>query len=225
MKNYILILTIAFTVFFGTNKADAFLIDFENFTGGNQYGYDWTTSAVEAGVDYIPGMFQGELVAPDKASWQATPQLGITPFYPVPVAKSGVMYAVNGDSNGDFIAGNSLFIDFKKLTHVQSIALANAGREEGANGVQIFFYDVDGSLLPNTLPSVSFGQPGTLFQTYNFNNTARYLELRSSFGFSRRFAVDDISIAGPEPIIPEPSSMLLLGSGLVGAFLRRRRIS
>ena len=44
-----------------------------------------------------------------------------------------------------------------------------------------------------------------------------------AWGIDNLVIIDDVQ--GPQPVIPEPSTMMLLGSGVLGAFLRKRRLS
>ncbi len=46
-----------------------------------------------------------------------------------------------------------------------------------------------------------------------------------AWGIDNLVIIDDVQGPGPGQVIPEPSTMMLLGSGVLGAFLRKRRLS
>lgn len=91
---------------------------------------------------------------------------------------------------------------------------------------------------PPILADLGFGQWPDQTYTHNFiiyPTTATGFKLgfgatldgengdNEAWGIDNLVIIDDVQ--GPGPVIPEPSTMMLLGSGLMGAFLRKRRLS
>jgi hypothetical protein len=83
-------------------------------------------------------------------------------------------------------------------------------------------FEVNGWVSDGAGPSTAF--VGTFTTTYSDMNAAEILAQFVSQGYVQSSHSGQFSITGSTPDVPEPTSLLLLGSGLLSAtFLRRRR--
>lgn len=136
---------------------------------------------------------------------------------PAPTPVSGTAYGWN------FNGPQSLFIDFLAPTYVQgaSFAWLGTGFPGNSSSMQLFGYDGLGNQLFSS--SVLTLSGSFQYLAADFAGV-QALEMRGDNNPSW-FSVDDIILGVPAAVVPEPASLALLATGLLGTGLvaRRRR--
>lgn len=107
-----------------------------------------------------------------------------------------------------------------------------------AERVDIFGYKSDGTTLTNTFvfDMINDGQgPGKDFQTFSFDQSwtnlrdVRFVGTRDVISYGVYYQMDNIVLnepfSTPSPVIPEPSTFILFGSGIIFGFCRTRKNS
>jgi hypothetical protein len=115
---------------------------------------------------------------------------------------------------GSALEGRFLFADRPHYTPAtNNLAFTITGIHESAHPYTVTLFDRGGSILDTFT--------GTISQGIGFHRLAPDI---ASFSFQAgdpSHALDDLRYS--PPVIPEPATMLLVGSGLLGTAVRRRR--
>ena len=211
MKKGLVALSVLGMLVFGVvGNASALLIDFEDLTTRNNFYYFGIESTYQ-GFSWSP--------AGSSTGWaSATTSQRVVSETIVPVSGSSYAWNWNGPQ--------SLFIDFGAPMTVNSAYFADLGSNYSANSetVQLFGYD-NSHTLTETSGILSLTDSFQLLES-GFGGAVYSLEIRADR--HSWFLIDDIALneaTAPkeEPVIPEPATLVLFGSGLVGTFLRRRK--
>ena len=139
--------------------------------------------------------------------------------------------------NGGGIAStNNLIIGFDvnqsgssamDITALQ-ICIASTCYDIDGNIIRVNEYNGNGSSIAElriTTPDLGYN----FMTTYNGASTANFYiqatHANSSGGFDEYFVNPEFfGTPPPPPVIPEPTSLLLFGTGAIGAFLRRKKV-
>jgi hypothetical protein len=132
-----------------------------------------------------------------------------------PAGVEGTTYAWN------YGLPQSLWIDFRSLMDVTSVYLAGSSGFLSATSVAVFGYDAAGLLVA---PGVFTFGLSNAFQNVALDfSGVRYLQFRANGFDNAAFGVDNLVLNSPAAPVPEPATLLLVGTSLAGLAMVRRR--
>jgi hypothetical protein len=218
MKRSQILWTVTLAIVLGVfSNSHASVIGFEDLLTRNNFsalGIVNTYQGYEWGYGFGSGVASRTFID-DSTGW-ASATVSSPALAPAPGGMGGTSYAWNW--NGP----QSLWIDFRTPTDLTSVALAvlSSPYINNASTVQLFGYDATSNLVDT---SAVLALTST-FQTLAANFSAiNYLEIRANSNL-RWFSVDNVIVSESVSSVPEPATLFLVGSGLVGlGYFRRRK--